>query len=340
MPAAHLTRKANNTQPRRLAYHVRRHISGAYRMGIVNSTVLTSLRTAYSSYFEQAKAAAPAQWAQVATLVPSTSTSNTYGWLGQFPKLSEWSGARSYKSIKEYGYTVTNIKYEASVKIPREAFEDDNLGIYTPLFQEMGYAAATHPDEIIFGLLKAGKTNDCYDGKKFFAKDHPVYPNVDGTGSAGTAANLIEPTEGAVDPWFLLDVSRPLMPFIFQDRTKAELDAITSTDNDSVFNDDEYPFGIRYRCNGGYGFWQQAVCSTEALNPASFEKALTLMQSQKADGGRPLGLGFGGKASTLLVVPPTHQAAARKVLAAERDDSGASNIWYDAAVLLVSPWLL
>ena len=314
-------------------------------MAIVKSSTLSSLRTAYKSVFEAAKAAAPTQWAHVATLILSANASNTYGWLGQFPKLSEWSGARSYKSIKEFGYTVTNKKYEASVKISRSDFEDDNLGIYTPLFKEMGYAAATHPDEIIFDLLKNGHSNDCFDGKKFFAADHPVYPNVDGTGSVTTASNLLRPeavnsviTDGTA--WYLLDTSRPLKPFIFQERTKPELDAITSTDNDTVFNNDEYPFGIRYRCNGGYGFWQQAVRSTKPLSKDGFEEALLLMQGQKADGGRPLGLGFGGKAGLMLVVPPSLQAAAREVIVAERDDAGASNIWYDAATILVSPWLL
>ena len=223
--------------------------------------------------------------------------------------------------------------------IPRTAVEDDQLGVYSPLFREMGYAAATHPDEIIFGLLRDGKSTACYDGKMFFAKDHPVFENVDGTGTEETAANLIEPAEGAVAPWFILDVSRPLKPFIFQERTTPELQVITNPDNDYVFMNDKLPYGIRYRCNGGYGFWQQAVMSAEPLNPASFEKALTLMQGFTADGGRPLGLGFGGKAGTLLVVPPAHQAAARKVVVAERDDAGASNIWFDAATIVVSPWL-
>ena len=117
------------------------------------------------------------------------------------------------------------------------------------------------------------------------------------------------------------------------------MQVITNPDNDYVFMNDKIPYGIRYRCNGGYGFWQQAVMSAEALNPASFEKALTLMQGFTADGGRPLGLGMGGKAGTLLVVPPVDQAAARKVIAAERDDGGASNIWFDAATIVVSPWL-
>ena len=169
---------------------------------------------ATTTSLKKAKAAAPSQWATLATLVASTAASTTYGWLGQFPKLAEWTGQRSYKSMKEFGYSVTNKKYEASVKIPRTAFEDDTLDVYAPLFREMGYAAATHPDEIVFGLLKNGRTNDCFDGKKFFAADHPVYPNVDGTGSVANASNLIRPAavSGTVTDktaWYLLDVSRP-----------------------------------------------------------------------------------------------------------------------------------
>ena len=138
-------------------------------MAIVTSSLIQTLRTGYSKAFQEALAKAPTQWASVATRVPSGNSSNTYGWLGQFPKLREWTGDRVFKSIKEHGYAVTNKLYEATVDIPRTAFEDDELGVYSPLFSEMGYAAATHPDEIVFGLLAAGRTTDCYDGKKFFA---------------------------------------------------------------------------------------------------------------------------------------------------------------------------
>ena len=179
-------------------------------MPVATNALLNSLRVGYSDVFEKAKAAAPSQWAMLATLVASTAASTTYGWLGQFPKLAEWTGQRSYKSMKEFGYSVTNKKYEASVKIPRTAFEDDTLDVYAPLFREMGYAAATHPDEIVFGLLAAGRTEDCYDGKKFFAADHPVYPNVDGTGSVVNTSNLLRPAavESVVTDkiaWYLLD---------------------------------------------------------------------------------------------------------------------------------------
>ena len=97
---------------------------------------------------------------------------------------------------------------------------------------------------------------------------------------------------------------------------------------------------MRYRCNVGFGFWQQAVAVRDDLTAANFEKALGLMQSFQADGGRPLGLGTGGKAGTLLVVPPTLYAAARKLIAVELVNGGESNPWYDAATIVNVPWLM
>lgn len=77
-------------------------------MAIVTSSLIQTLRTGYSKAFQEALAKAPTQWASVATRVPSGNSSNTYGWLGQFPKLREWTGDRVFKSIKEHGYAVTN----------------------------------------------------------------------------------------------------------------------------------------------------------------------------------------------------------------------------------------
>ncbi|MEG2173620.1 MAG: Mu-like prophage major head subunit gpT family protein [Desulfovibrionaceae bacterium] len=308
-------------------------------MALVTDALLQSLRTGFRTEFEKAKAKAPSDWAKVATLVPSTAASNTYGWLGQFPKLREWVGDRTIKDIAEHGYAVTNKLYESTVGIKRTDIEDDALGVYSPLFQEMGYAAATHPDEIIFSLLAAGRTTACYDGKKFFATDHSVYANTDGTGSVKSASNLLAPTADPKAAWYLLDVSRPLKPLIFQERTKAEITAITDTKNDHVFTKDQYLYGIRYRCNGGFGFWQQAVCSTKILDAVSFEEALLTLQSFKANGGRPLGLGRGGKAGLMLVVPQSLYSAALDVVGVQLNSTGGTNKWYDAATILNSPWV-
>lgn len=102
------------------------------------------------------------------------------------------------------------------------------------------------------------------------------------------------------------------------------MQVITNPDNDYVFMKDKIPYGIRYRCNGGYGFWQQAVCSTQELNAANFAAALEAMQSFRADGGRPLGLGFGGEAGTMLVVPPSLQSAAAASFPPSRTPTAAA----------------
>ena len=230
-------------------------------MPIVTDSILSGLRTGFNAAYKRGAGRAPGHWQKVATRIPSTSASNTYGWLGQFPKLSEWVGDRAVKDMKEHGYVVTNKLYEGTVGVKRTDIEDDNLGIYAPMFEEMGYAAATHPDELVFSLLGQGFSTNCYDGQFFFDKDHPVAVNVDGTGGNATVSNLIDAAASPESkaPWYLLDVSRTLKPLIFQERTSPELQAITDGKNDTVFMKDQYLYGVRYRCNVGFGFWQQAV---------------------------------------------------------------------------------
>lgn len=309
-------------------------------MAIITSPLLASMRVGFGKTFEDATAKAPSQWQLAATHVPSTAKSTTYGWLGQYPNLREWVGSRTVKSMQEHGYSITNKLYEGTVGVQRTDIEDDNLGVYTPLLAEMGYAAATHPDELVFGLLGKGTATLCFDGQNFFDVDHPVYPNVDGTGEAITVSNLIDPAAGnPLTPWYILDSSRPLKPLIFQERTKPEMLAVTDPKQDHVFTQDEYLYGVRYRCNAGFGFWQQAVCCRDTLNAANFGKALALMQGYKADGGRPLGLGRGGKAGTLLVVPSALYSAALDVVNVQLINGGESNKWYDAATIINCAWL-
>jgi phage major head subunit gpT-like protein len=313
-------------------------------MALVTNALLLALRTGFSAEFEKAKSKAVSSWDKVATRISSGSASNTYGWLGQFPALREWVGDRVIKDMSASGYSVVNKLYEGTVGVKRTDIEDDNLGVYSPLLQEMGYAAATHPDSLVFALLGAGRATTCYDGKNFFAADHPVFLQADGTGDVVATSNLLRPAaDDAVitdlTPWYLLDVSRPLKPLIFQERTAPELQAILDPKQDHVFVKDEYLYGVRYRCNAGFGFWQQSVCCTDELDADNFEAALAMMQGFKADGGRPLGLGRTGKAGLMLVVPATLYSDALRVVAVQNLANGASNPWYDAATILNSPWI-
>lgn len=300
-------------------------------MAIITSTLLSGLRTGFSKAFRDALAATPTDWEKVATRVPSSSASNTYGWLGQFPALREWVGDRVLKDMAAQAYQVQNKLYEGTVAVKRTDIEDDNVGVYTPLFAEMGRAAKAHADQLVFALLAAGETTTCYDGQNFFDTDHPVYPNVDGTGTATLVSNL---QAGTGPAWYLLDTSRALKPLIFQERTTPELDALTSTQDEMVFMSDAYRYGVRYRCNAGFGFWQLAYKSKAALDAANFNAAMAAMMQAKADGGRPLGV-----KPTTLVVPPSLRADAMALIEAQLTTGGVSNPNYKAVEVIVSPWL-
>lgn len=69
-------------------------------MAIVTSSLIQTLRTGYSKAFQEALAKAPTQWASVATRVPSGNSSNTYGWLGQFPSCGNGRAIASLRASR------------------------------------------------------------------------------------------------------------------------------------------------------------------------------------------------------------------------------------------------
>lgn len=301
---------------------------------MITSSLLTALMTSFKKEYQAGQTMAEPMWNTVASRVPSSSKGNTYGWLGQFPTFREWVGDRVIKDMKAHGYEITNKLFESTVGVERTDIEDDNIGAYAMLFQEMGRAANIHPDELVFALLAAGGSTLCYDGQNFFDDEHPVYPEVDGTGAATLVANQDIPGVDPGEAWYLLDVSRAIKPIIYQERIPADLQQMTKNDDEHVFTADEYRYGVRARSNVGFGFWQMAFKSQQPLTKENYAAARTAMMNFKADGGRPMGV-----RPTLLVVPPTLESSAFEVLKAERDANGATNVYQNSAELLVTPWL-
>lgn len=290
---------------------------------ILNATALALLTTGFKAAFNTGFRGITPDWSKVATLVPSNTKTETYAWMGQFPRLREWIGDRQVKNIAQSSYAITNKKFESTISVKRDDIDDDQYGVYAPLFQEMGFAAATHPDELVFALLAAGFATACYDGQYFFDTDHPV--------GDGTVSNH---GGGAGTPWFLLDTSRSLKPLIFQKRRDYKLSTLQNLEDPNVFLRDEFLYGVDARCNVGYGFWQMAFGSKQTLDAAGFNSAFAAMIGQKSDDGRPLGV-----RPTLLVVPATLRDAANQVIKAERNAAGATNTNQNAVDILVCPWL-
>lgn len=297
---------------------------------IINAGSLKTLTVAFNAAFRAGLGQAAAQYQRIATIVPSSTGSEEYGWLGSFPGMREWLGDRVINGMQSHGYTIKNKSFEMTVGVPRTAIEDDQYGVYTPMMQEMGRATDAHPDELTFGLLKSGATSKCYDGQYFFDTDHPV---IGADGTVESQSNY--DATGGGPTWYLLDVSRALKPVILQNRKAPNFVSLTAETDENVFMRDEYIYGVDCRRNVGFGFWQMAYASNQPITEEAIVAAYTEMTERKGDNGRPLGL-----KPNLLVVRPGSKFAAAKIVSASTLANGAENVMKGIVEVMDSPWII
>ncbi len=290
---------------------------------IINAGNLNILFTGFRTAFNTGFRTSEVYWSQLATLVPSTALEEKYGWLGQFPRLREWAGDRVIQNLIVHDYAIKNVEFESTVSVKKRQIETDQYAVFTPIMQEMGFAAATHPDELCFGLLEKGFETACYDGQNFFDTDHPV---------GGQSVSNMQ--AGSGNPWFLLDNNRPLKPLIFQRRKDYNLINITHDRDEPVYMRGEYVYGVDCDVNVGFGFWQLAAASKAELNDDNFNDLYAGMQAQRSDEDRPLGI-----RPRVLVCGPSNRARALEVVKAEKKSNGADNINRNVVDVLEVPWL-
>jgi len=298
-------------------------------MGIVmNANTLSALYRAFNTSFQRGFSGVSPMWSKVATLVPSSTKTEDYGWLGKIPKMREWIGDRQIQNLKLHSYSIKNKSFESTVGVDRDDIDDDQLGVYSPIFETLGQNAAEHPDELVFALYLLGFTTACYDGQYFFDTDHPVIQ------ADETVASVSNVQAGAGNAWFLLDTRRPLKPVIFQERKKAKFVAMDKETDQNVFMKKEYLYGVDSRCNVGFGFWQMAFGSKLELDPANFEATYDAMGAFTGDYGRPLGI-----KPNILLVGSSNASAGRKIVEAQLINGGDSNTNFRRVELIECPWL-
>lgn len=294
----------------------------------VTKTNLQTLYTGFQARFQGALQEAPSKYKRVAMEVASTTRQEDYGWMNKIPNVRKWVGDRVVNNLTASGFTIRNEPWELTVGVDRDDIEDDNLGIYGPLFEEMGSATGAHYDSMCFSGLSAGFTAKCFDGQFFFDTDHPM---IAADGSETTYANT---DGGAGAAWYLIDDSRALKPIILQKRKDWNFVAKTAPTDDNVFHAKEFLYGVDARHAVGYGLPQMAWGSKQPLNKLNYRAAREAMMSLKGDHGRPLGI-----MPRVLVVPPALEGEALELLNAERDAAGATNVYRGTAKLEVVPQL-
>lgn len=293
----------------------------------VSAPNLDNMRIAFSAVFNDIHGSTPSHWRKVAMDVKSSGSEEVYGWLSGLPQMREWIGERHIGEAYKRSFSIQNRKFESTIRVQRTHIEDDKFGIYTPQVKMMAHEAATHPDQLIFDLLKQGFDEPCFDGQSFFDAEHPV---------------MLSPTEevsfsnrgdGDAPMWFLFDTTKALKPLVFQTRIPYQFQQLTDDRNEVVFSRDEYLYGVRARVAAGFGLWQLAFGSRQPLTADTYAAARAQMQKVRYEGGRIMGV-----MPNLMIVGPENEAAARAILTAKQVN-GSDNIWADSCELLVTPHL-
>lgn len=296
---------------------------------LINSASLAAISTGFNTAFNKGFGAVEPIYSSVCMMTKSSGKDEVYAWLGQLPSIREWIGARVASKLEVDGFRIENRKFESTVEVPRTDIEDDKIGVFAPMFEDLGRRTAEFPDELFAELIASGFASECYDGQNFFDTDHPV------TEAPGGAVNSVSNfADGAGPAWYLLDLSRAVRPFIYQERIPFALQRRDQDGDGSVFHEDTYYYGVRGRCNVGFGLWQLAYASKAELTPDNYETARAAMAKLRGDNGKLLGV-----KATHLLVPVDLEGDGRRLLKNQNDAAGASNPWIDSAELIVSPWL-
>ncbi len=295
---------------------------------IINRANLQLLFTGYKASFQNAFAGITPDFNPFVLTVPSVNSVEQYGWLGNSTAFREWLGDRVIQNLALHDYSIKNKSFENTVGVPRENIEDDSYGIFNPLMGQLGQDSANHPATLVYDMLTNGFSRTSYDGQYFFDTDHPV------TNAAGAEVSMSNFQGGSGEAWYLMDTTRVLKPLILQKRKNYNFVAMDGEKDENVFMRKEYIYGVDARLNAGYGLWQLAHSSKEALDKSSFNDAFAAMKSRTGDRGKKLGI-----QPKLLVVPPSMREQANELLLAERLANGATNTNRGAVELLISSWL-
>ncbi len=295
---------------------------------LISDGSIRSIFTGYKALFNKAFSETESHFQKIAMEIPSSSSEETYAWLGNNTVMREWIGQRVIQNLKAHGYTIKNVRVESTVAVSREDIEDDRYGLFGPMILQLGQVSKQHPDKLIFNLMKNGFSTPCYDGQNFFDTDHPVGIN-EGTVSVSNFGG------GTGEPWFLIDASGVIKPFIFQKRRDYAFVSLDKVNDQNVFMHSEYLYGVDARVNAGYGLWQMAYASKQTLDEANLSAAISAMKNMRADNGDPLGV-----KPTHLVCSPNLELAARKLIVSSLASGGESNALAGICDLIVTPWII
>jgi phage major head subunit gpT-like protein len=124
--------------------------------------------------------------AKLATFIESSLPQEDYAWIASLPVMRQFTDERVVNALKEYGFTIKNLKWEATVGIQRDVLEDEQHNVIKGRLMQLAEAANAHYDQLLFSLVNGNGA--AYDGTAFYHANHGNL--VTGAGSALSANTL------------------------------------------------------------------------------------------------------------------------------------------------------
>jgi len=149
---------------------------------IINKTNIEEVFRNIRATFNASLEATETQYGRFTTTINTAQITEAMDWVGSLPNWRKWVGDKVVNALAGFTYSLTCEPYESTIGVKKRDLEADRLGIYRTKATGQGELAAYFPDELAGAALNEAFTGLCFDGKPFFATDHPT------TGKNGKAA--------------------------------------------------------------------------------------------------------------------------------------------------------
>ena len=152
------------------------------RLQSVDIQTLSAIYESVRALFLDIYNSTPPAYTDLAMEVESNSETEVHNWLGAIPTVKEWVSERTIERLSAFEYAVQNRDWEMTIEIPRNAIEDDRIGLYRPVIQTMAQQARNHPSTLVMRLFNDNPVG--YDGQPLFSTAHSE-------GQSGTQSNIV-----------------------------------------------------------------------------------------------------------------------------------------------------
>lgn len=141
---------------------------------IINKTNIEEVFRNIRATFNAALEATETKYGKFTTIIDTNQISEIMDWVGSLPNWRKWVGDKVVHQLYAYNYALTCEPYESTIAVKVRDLEADRLGIYKTKAMGQGELAAYFADELTGTALNNAFVSPCFDGKPFFAADHPT----------------------------------------------------------------------------------------------------------------------------------------------------------------------